>query len=160
MLLSSTDTRAPLSTRLQVLSEASKLATGWEVLLGLVISTLIRSIWPVCRQFLLFADDTVQLETALGEHLIFPGYCWGVRGAVHQLLLAHFRDRPECESVGLGNYRILLGSLYGPVVDPYGGLTRLRRYPKMLMAIIDDPKCSLNYCPCGPHADRECANSW
>lgn len=110
-------------------------------LVACVFTSIIRYLLP--RQISLESDDSVMLETALGEQLKVASCYWRATPLLHGFLEHHFRDRPGSQLVRGRRYRILVGGLGGIVVEESKWQV-VTKHMKLTMAMVLETE---NVCP-------------
>ena len=129
------------------LLQASRNDPFLAALVACVLAAFARCLPQVPRQVLLLADDSISLETALGESLRVPSCYWRVHKIFHGYLEAHFSDRPGHDLVPSKSYRILIGGVEGQVIDVNKWEKVLSKKMSLTMAVLLDahtstcPKC-------------------
>ena len=83
------------------------------LLLFLATVKTAQCLFQISSQISGLSDDTVMLETALGDILHLPSHYWQAHELFHGFLNHHFRDRPGSLSVAQRSYRIHLGGSDG-----------------------------------------------
>lgn len=124
-----------------------KISTAEDVLhaclLGYVVLTLFGSAKRVPRLITGMSDDSISLQTALGEELRIPSLQWREYPVLHGFLESYFRDRPGIEWVKRKSYRIMLGGTTGLVIDEQRWTTVISKHMKLTMAMLldEDSRC-------------------
>ena len=114
------------------------------VLLACVMAALTTGAVLLLRQLSLLGDDSIMLETALGEHLKIGRHIWQASSRLHAFLDDHFKDRPGTNLVTERNYRILIGGIGGIVVDESKWAVILKARARITMAMLIH---GYNLCP-------------
>jgi hypothetical protein len=98
-------------------------------------------------QVSLLTDNSIFLDTALGEPLKIPRHYWESFDIFHGFLKTHFATRPGQGHVKARKYRILLGGPTGQVLDFAKWNMVVSARMKLVMALLledssnDCPKC-------------------
>jgi hypothetical protein len=99
------------------------------------------------QQVSLLTDNSIFLDTALGEPLKIPRHYWESFEIFHGFLTTHFATRPGQVHVKARKYRILLGGSTGQILDVGKWDTVVSARMKLVMALLmedsskDCPKC-------------------
>jgi hypothetical protein len=107
-------------------------------------------------QLSLLTDESIYVDTALGEPLKVPRCYWESFDIFHGFLVTHFKTRPGNTYVNARRYRILLGGATGQVLEiakwPKVVSARMKLVMALLLFDLSDtcPKCG---CTLLPHED-------
>lgn len=121
-------------------------------LLSSIVVALLRRVVQLPRLITSLDDNSISLQTALGEDLVIPRVYWESREVLHGFLASHFHDRPGRLWVVQKSYRILLGGSTGVVIDDSKWSKVITRKMKLTMAMLLDrqhtcPKCNSELAP-------------
>lgn len=115
-------------------------------LLSSVIVALLRRFVAIPWLITGISDDSVSLQTALGEDLVVPSIYWQSREILHGFLESHFRERPGRLWVMQKCYRILLGGTAGIIIDDSRWSRVITGRMKLTMAIVLDRRYTCPTC--------------
>ena len=109
-----------------------------------IIFNVARAMSRVPRLIVGMSDDSLSLQTALGEELKVPSLYWASFPTFHGFLESHFQNRPGNALVSIKRYRILLGGTGGVVIDDWKWSTVISKHMKLTMAMLLNES---RYCP-------------
>jgi hypothetical protein len=114
--------------------------TGLMTLLVCCITALTTSIVILPQRLSLLNDESVLLETALGEQIRIASCVWraGTSSNFHRFLLDYFKDRVGADLVRVRRYNILVGGVDGLTIEESKWLEVVSACKKLTMAMILD----------------------
>jgi hypothetical protein len=132
-------------------------------LLLLAVLTFTNCFVSLPLQVSLLTDNSIFLDTALGEPLKISRHYWESFDIFHGFLTTHFATRPGQGHVKARNYRILLGGPTGQVLDFAKWNMVVSARMKLVMALLLEdssnncPKCLSPLDQCGDNLSHWCA---
>ncbi|KAL1610465.1 hypothetical protein SLS60_002133 [Paraconiothyrium brasiliense] len=111
-------------------------------LLLLTVLAFANCFIPVPLHVSLLSDNSIFLDTALGEPLKVPRHYWESFDIFHGFLTTHFATRPGQVLVKARRYRILMGGATGQVLDVAKWRVVVSARMKLVMALLIEDSSS------------------